>query len=52
MVNRRQTMLALAALAAAPLGCRRRSHGPDTVNFWAVGREGEVAADLIQDVTE
>jgi multiple sugar transport system substrate-binding protein len=49
MVNRRQTMLALAALAAAPLGCTRRSHGADTVSFWAVGREGEVAADLVQE---
>ena len=49
MVNRRQTMLALAALAAAPLGCTRRKHGADTVSFWAVGREGEVAADLVQE---
>ncbi|HEX4970249.1 MAG TPA: sugar ABC transporter substrate-binding protein [Steroidobacteraceae bacterium] len=49
MVNRRQTVLALAAVAAAPLGCTRRSHGPDTVSFWAVGREGEVAADLIRE---
>src|SRR6185503_4296295 len=49
MVNRRQTMLALAALAAAPLGCTRRKHGADTVSFWAVGREGEYAVDLLQD---
>jgi multiple sugar transport system substrate-binding protein len=49
MVNRRQTMLALAALAAAPPGCTRRQHGADTVSFWAVGREGEVAADLVQE---
>jgi multiple sugar transport system substrate-binding protein len=49
MVNRRQTMLALAALAAAPLGCARRSHGANTVRFWAVGREGEYAVDLLQD---
>jgi multiple sugar transport system substrate-binding protein len=49
MVNRRQTMLALAALAAAPLGCTRRSHGANTVRFWAVGREGEYAVDLLQD---
>ena len=49
MVNRRQTMLALAALAAAPLGCTRRSHGANTVRFWAVGREGEYAVELLQD---
>jgi multiple sugar transport system substrate-binding protein len=49
MVSRRQTMLALAALAAAPLGCSRRSRDADTVSFWAVGREGEVAAELVQD---
>jgi multiple sugar transport system substrate-binding protein len=49
MVNRRQTMLALAALAAAPLGCTRRAQDANTVRFWAVGREGEVAADLIQE---
>ena len=38
-------MLALAALAATPLGCTRRSHGAHTVRFWAVGREGEYAVD-------
>jgi multiple sugar transport system substrate-binding protein len=50
MVSRRQTMLALAALAAAPLGCTRRSHPANTVRFWAVGREGEYAVDLLQDL--
>jgi multiple sugar transport system substrate-binding protein len=49
MVSRRQTMLALAAFATAPLGCTRRAHDANTVRFWAVGREGEVAADLVQD---
>jgi multiple sugar transport system substrate-binding protein len=49
MLNRRQTMLALAAVAAAPLGCTRRAHGANTVRFWAVGREGEYAVDLLQD---
>jgi len=49
MVNRRQTMLALAAFAAAPLSCSRRSHGANTVRFWAVGREGEYAVELLQD---
>jgi multiple sugar transport system substrate-binding protein len=49
MVSRRQTMLALAALAAAPLGCTRRPHDANTVRFWAVGREGEYAVELLQD---
>ncbi len=49
MVSRRQTVLALAALAAAPLGCTRRSHAANVVRFWAVGREGEYAVDLLQD---
>ena len=42
-------MLALAALAAAPLGCTRRSHSANVVRFWAVGREGEYAVELLQD---
>jgi len=49
MVSRRQTVLGLAALAAAPLGCTRRSHSANVVRFWAVGREGEYAVDLLQD---
>jgi len=42
-------VLGLAALAAAPLGCTRRSHSANVVRFWAVGREGEYAVDLLQD---
>jgi multiple sugar transport system substrate-binding protein len=49
MVSRRQTVLGLAALAAAPLACTRRSHSANVVRFWAVGREGEYAVDLLQD---
>ena len=49
MVSRRQTVLGLAALAAAPLGCTRRSRSANVVRFWAVGREGEYAVDLLQD---
>ena len=49
-MNRRETILGLTALAAAP----RRLHAPlarlrTIVRFWAIGREGEVAADLVQD---
>ena len=47
--NRRQTMLAVAALAAAPLGCTRRSQAANVVRFWAVGREGEYAVELLKD---
>jgi multiple sugar transport system substrate-binding protein len=42
-------MLALAALAATPLGCTRRAHASNVVRFWAVGREGEYAVELLQD---
>lgn len=48
-MDRRQTMLALAALAAAPLGCTRRAQAANVVRFWAVGREGEYAVELLQD---
>lgn len=46
-MNRRDAIFGLAALAAAPTGCARRT--PDSVRFWAVGREGEVAERLVQD---
>ena len=49
MNRRRDDRSRLTALAAAPLGCTRRSHAANVVRFWAVGREGEVAADLVQD---
>ena len=48
-MNRRETILGLTALAAAPLGCTRRSHAANVVRFWAVGREGEYAVELLQD---
>lgn len=48
-MDRRQTMLALAALVASPLGCTRRSQAANVVRFWAVGREGEYAVELLQD---
>jgi multiple sugar transport system substrate-binding protein len=48
-VNRRETILGLTALAAAPLGCTRRSQAANVVRFWAVGREGEYAVELLQD---
>lgn len=48
MFTRRQAMLGLAAFATAPLGCTRRASG-ELVRFWAAGREGEVAAALLED---
>jgi multiple sugar transport system substrate-binding protein len=48
MFTRRQAMLGLAALAAAPMGCSRRASG-EVVRFWAAGREGEVAATLLEE---
>lgn len=41
-------MLGIAAgTAAATLGCSRRDD--DVVRFWAIGREGEVAGELVHD---
>lgn len=46
-MNRRDAICGLAALAAVPTGCARRS--ADSVTFWGVGREGEVAETLVHD---
>jgi multiple sugar transport system substrate-binding protein len=35
-------------LVAALAGCARR-HGPVTIRFWAMGREGEVVSELVRD---
>jgi multiple sugar transport system substrate-binding protein len=48
MLNRRELICGVAALAAVPLGCARRGSG-ELVRFWAAGREGEVAATLLED---
>jgi len=45
-VNRREVLLGLAALAAAP-ACTRRSDRK-VLRFWAAGREGDVAAELVR----
>jgi multiple sugar transport system substrate-binding protein len=44
-MNRREAIAGLLGVAAA--GCARRERRP-TVHFWAVGREGEVAAELVK----
>src|SRR5262245_8804161 len=47
-VNRREAIAGLLGVAATATGCTRRDRRP-TVHFWAVGREGEVAAELVKD---
>jgi multiple sugar transport system substrate-binding protein len=39
----------LAGLAATGLGCARRDSGRTHIDFWAFGREGEVAEQLIKE---
>ncbi len=45
MLTRRRHLLALAA--AAPLAACGRASGGRTLRFWAMGREGEVAPELL-----
>lgn len=49
LLTRRAALGGLASLAAAGAGCTRRDPGKAYVRFWSFGREGEVAAELIQD---
>lgn len=39
----------LAGITATTLGCSRRDSGKTPIRFWAVGREGDVAAQLVQE---
>lgn len=48
-VTRRAAIGGLAGLAAAGLGCTKRGTGRTHIDFWAFGREGEVAEQLIKD---
>ncbi|HZF79063.1 MAG TPA: sugar ABC transporter substrate-binding protein [Rubrivivax sp.] len=45
--SRRQCIVAGAAASLALPGCTRRDSG--TLRFWAMGREGEVVSELLQD---
>ncbi|MFL6547314.1 MAG: sugar ABC transporter substrate-binding protein [Povalibacter sp.] len=46
-LSRRALLQGIAATAVASSGCSRRTQGKVPLKFWAVGREGEVAADLL-----
>ena len=46
-MQRRALLTGLAAAAAAPLAGCARNGGPTLLRFWAMGRESEVAAELI-----
>lgn len=46
-MNRREAILSLSGAAMALSGCGRSS-GKKQIKFWGVGREGDVAATLIQ----
>ena len=48
-VTRRKVLAALAGAATISAGCSKRSIDSNHVRFWAVGREGEVAAELLRD---
>jgi len=41
--------VALILLLAAVCSCRPAGRGTTTIRFWAMGREGEVVADLVRD---
>src|SRR5688500_3559899 len=48
-MNRREAIAALLCAALTGYGCSRQSsRRAQVVRFWAVGREGEVAAELIK----
>jgi multiple sugar transport system substrate-binding protein len=51
-ITRRGVIAGLAGVAATAAGCTRRDDGRAHVRFWAVGREGEVAAGLIEPFRE
>lgn len=40
---------ALLLAALLPVGCATRAESPVTLRFWAMGREGEVVAELVRE---
>jgi len=48
-LSRRDLLKGVAATAALASGCSRHRSGNIELRFWAVGREGEVAAELLTD---
>lgn len=51
-ITRRTALAGLVCVAATAAGCARRDDGRVHIRFWAVGREGEVAAELIREFRE
>src|SRR5262245_27649622 len=48
--NRREAIIALSCASVALTSCGRRDYaGQKRLKFWTVGREGEVAEQLVQD---
>ena len=47
-INRRVAIAGLASAAVGAMGCTRRATGKRVVRFWAAGREGEIAAQLVE----
>jgi len=41
--------LVFLLLLALPIGCGAREPGEETVELWGLGREGEVAAELVPE---
>jgi multiple sugar transport system substrate-binding protein len=48
-LTRREAIAGLVGTAVAASGCSREVAGKTTLRFWAMGREGEVASQLIDD---
>jgi len=44
-----QVFLAACLVLAGGAGCGGDDHGPELVNFWVMGREGEMVASLVRD---
>jgi multiple sugar transport system substrate-binding protein len=49
MITRRRTIGLLAGAAVGAAGCADLADRRKVVRFWAVGREGEMAAELVRD---
>lgn len=48
-ISRREALAGIACAVATAAGCTRRDEGRAHIRFWAVGREGEVAEELVRE---